>query len=362
MMKILLAISPSDVFGGGQKVFVVTISELILQNHEVVVVLPDESLVHHFELNNTKIYLVDYRSISCIVKINNILRHEKVDIINTYLPKCSLLFSFVNLLYRVPICCTLLNAVIHEKLNKIQTLIYPLLYFVLYRICDGIIVNSEQNKQHFMAVARIKGEFIKVIYSGIELEQFSNVPTTEFETNKFVVGMVGRLSKEKGPSYLIEALSALEGIDFECLIVGEGPLRKQLEELVEKRHLQERVKFLGFQENVIQFMQKMDVIVLPSINETFGITIVEAFALKKVVVASEVGGIPELVKNNVTGLLFPAKDSAALAERLLYIHNNKEDSVKMGENGYEFAMRNFTSAIMAANTLAYYKTLVKREM
>jgi glycosyltransferase involved in cell wall biosynthesis len=253
----------------------------------------------------------------------------------------------------------LLNAVIHEKLNRLQALIYPVLYFLLYKISDGIIVNSEQNKRHFMEVAKIKGDFIKVIYSGIDMERFLNIPDPEIKNNKYVLGMVGRLSKEKGPSYLIEALSFLKEIDFECLIVGDGPLRKELEEQVEKRHLQERVKFLGFQNNVIQFMQKMDVVVLPSLDETFGITIVEAFALKKVVVASDVGGIPELVKHKLTGLLFPAKDSATLAERLLYLHNNKREATKLAKNGYEFAMKKFTSTVMAANTLDYYKTLQK---
>lgn len=107
-------------------------------------------------------------------------------------------------------------------------------------------------------------------------------------------------------------------------------------------------------------MQKMDVIVVPSLNETFGITILEAFALYKPVVASEVGGIPELVKHMETGLLFPAKDAEALAERLLYLYNNRSEADKMAENGFEFVMKNFTSAIMAENTLTYYESLKKK--
>ena len=86
MKKILLAISFSKVFGGGQKVFLTTIRELLLQNYEVIVVLPDESLMHHLESYNVRIYLINYNSISCIKSIYNILREEKVDIINTYLP------------------------------------------------------------------------------------------------------------------------------------------------------------------------------------------------------------------------------------------------------------------------------------
>lgn len=234
MKKILLAISPSKAFGGGQKVFLTTISELLKKKYEVVVVLPDESLLDNFKTLDVTIYLVNFNSISCINSIRKILRKEKVDIINTYLPRCSFAFSFVNLFFRVPICCTLLNAAKHQKLNILQSSVYPMLYFLLFKISDGFIVNSEENKKHFIKVAKINEDFIKVIYSGIDMDEFSNNPYQKEKTNSFFVGMVGRLSKEKGPSYLVEALSFMKGIDFKCLIVGDGPLKNELEDQVKK--------------------------------------------------------------------------------------------------------------------------------
>ena len=106
-------------------------------------------------------------------------------------------------------------------------------------------------------------------------------------------------------------------------------------------------------------MQEMDVIVVPSLNETFGITIVEAFALKKLVIASEAGGIPEIVKHGETGLLFPVSDSSALAERIKYNYNNRREAERMSEHAYDFFVRNFTSSTMADTTLAYYNLLIK---
>jgi len=86
---------------------------------------------------------------------------------------------------------------------------------------------------------------------------------------------------------------------------------------------------------------------------------VEAFALKKIVIGSDVGGIPELVINGHTGLLFPARNSEALAEALLYVYNNREEAQTMAMNGYDYFTKNFTSEIMTENMVRYFETIVK---
>jgi len=227
-------------------------------------------------------------------------------------------------------------------------------------MCDGFIVNSVQNKRHFAQTARISSEFIKVIYSGIAMDEFANVPEIVESDGKFVIGYVGRLSPEKGPYCLLESLSDLDGIDYECMIVGDGPLRTGLEDYVKAHDLQERVRMLGFQKKIAPLINKMDVVVVPSVNETFGITIVEAFALKKPVIASNAGGIPELVRHKETGLLFAVGDALALSQHILYMYANKSEAVEMGRNGYDFAVNNLTCSMMAANTLGYFTELIQR--
>jgi len=353
MKRILLAIGSSEI-GGGQKVFLTYIKEILKRDCSVVVVLPDGPLVELIQFYKTKIHIVNFNSIASLLSIAKILKHEKVDIVNTYLTKCSLLFSFVNIFFRLPLCCTLLNAITHENLGKFQKLIYPLLYLLLHKLCDGIIVNSEQNKRHFINVAGMDANDVKVIYSGINIDEFTTLQREKPRRNKFVIGAVGRLSPEKGHIYLIKALTYLKNIDFECLIIGDGPLRSELEKYAINENLDKKIIFLGFQKNVAEIMRQMDVVVMPSLNETFGITIIEAFSLKKLVIASNVGGIPELVNHKITGLLFPVKDSLALAKAIEYAYNNKNEMEKIGNNAYEFAMKNFTSAAMADNTLRYY--------
>lgn len=359
MKRIMLAIGPSKEIGGAQKVFITFVREFLRKGYEVIALVPDVSMADLVNNFNVKTHIIDYSSITCLFKIATILRNERVEIVNTFQIKGSLIVSLVNIIYRIPICCTLLNAIIHEKLNKKQKLAYPLFYYILYKMCDGIIVNSEQNKRHFIETARIKQDAIKVIYSGIDMNELLIASGKEKQKNKFVIGVIGRISKEKGHEYLIKALTQLTEIDYKCLIVGDGPLRKTLEEQVENGGLKDRVVFLGYQKNVGMFMQEMDVIVVPSINETFGITIVEAFALKKLVIASGTGGIPEIVKHGETGLLFPVRDSSALAERIRYSYNNRRESERISGNAYDFFVKNFTSTTMAETTLAYYNLLIK---
>jgi glycosyltransferase involved in cell wall biosynthesis len=155
-------------------------------------------------------------------------------------------------------------------------------------------------------------------------------------------------------------LTHLKKIKFECLIVGDGPLRSELEKYVINENLTKNVIFFGFQKNVAEIMAQMDIVVMPSLNETFGITIIEAFALKKLVIASDIGGIPELVNHKITGLLFPVKNSLALAEAIEYAYNNKNEMETMSKNAYEFTIKNFTSAAMADNTLMYYDSILCR--
>jgi glycosyltransferase involved in cell wall biosynthesis len=358
MKRIMLTIGSSEI-GGGQKVFLTCIKEFLKRNYSIIVVLPEGPLVELVKAFNVKIYIVNFNSIMALIKIAAILHKEKADIVNSYLTKCSLLFSLVNILFRVPLCCTLLNAITHEKMGNLQKRVYPFAYFLLHKLCDGIIVNSEQNKRHFIDVAKMDHRLVKVIYSGIDVDEFQGCQNRDVSDRKFALGAIGRLSPEKGHIYLIQALTYITEIDFECVFVGDGPLRPELEHCVKENNLDGRIKFIGFQADVACAMSQVDVVVMPSINETFGLTIVEAFALKKIVIGSDVGGIPELVINGQTGLLFPARDSSALAEKIVYVYNNREEARTMAMNGYEYFKKNFTSSIMAEKTIQYYESLIK---
>ena len=355
--NVLLAIGASGI-GGGQKVFLSFAEELHRRGCRVVAVLPAGPLVELVTPFAKSVYVADLGSVRSFPRILRILRNEPVDIVNTYLTKCGLLFGVANVLSRRRLVCTLLNAVTHEALGPIRRRAYPVLYWLLHRLSDGIIVNSEQNKRHMVDVVGMDPGRIKVIYSGIDVEGFSGQHEPSATNDQFILGAVGRLSQEKGHVYLLRAMGLVRHLDCTCLLVGDGPLRHELERVAIEEGVADRVRFLGFQEDVASVMRRMDVVVVPSLDETFGISIVEAFALKKPVIASDVGGIPELVRHGETGILVSAKDSVALAGAIDYAFSHRSECERMGRNGYERAVTTFTTAVMAEETLKYFEAVI----
>lgn len=358
--KILLAIG-SSIIGGAQNVFLSILAELTKGNHEVVVLLPKGALVNYIEALDVKMYVVNYSSPIGLLQVYQVIKREKPDIINTHLTKCNVIISILNRLLSVPICCTLHNEIIHSRLGSIQKIIYPLFYNVLSRLNDGIIVVSEYAKQDLIQVGRVQENKICVVYNGIDIQKFIDTPIIQKQSEKFIFASVGRISVEKGHRYLVDAVNVLKEWDFECWIIGEGPLRVELERKSIEYGLEEKIKFLGYRSDVNSLIQQINVLILPSINENMGISILETFAFRKAVIATNVGGIPELVIHNSTGLLVPPKDSDALAAAMLHIYKHRDEAIKYGNNGYRNANKYFTSSAMGVNTLTYFNSLIRKK-
>ena len=358
--NILLAIGCSKI-GGAQKVFATLAKQLSYQGYNVTVVLPEGPLAQVLQEDNISTTVIKFKSLQGILTISGLLKTRKFDIINTHLTNCSFLIALINIFYRKKLCCSLHNAILHEGLNWIQKLIYPFIYFFIYKFSNGIVVNSESNKQHFIDISHISAKHIRVIYNGIDANEYIiEKKVTKDKGGKFLIGFIGRLSIEKGVIYLIEALSHLDDIDYECVIIGEGPLRHELEDIVASRGLKNKVKFLGFKQNVIPFYAEMDVFILPSLNEVLPITIIEAFALKVITIATEVGGVPDLITHGKTGMLFPVKDVKKLRENIKWVYRNSSKRQEMVDNAYAKFIQSFSSDVMVKETSEYFQLIISK--
>lgn len=356
MKRILLAIGSSEI-GGAQGLFSIYVEGLKERGYDVAVILPEGPLVDEVKKMQVKLFVVNIKSLSGIWKISKILKNNKFDIINAHLTYCSLLFSFISLFYKIPICCSLHNAIVHEKLNWIQKKTYPAIASIMARISRGIIVNSEWTKKHMCERLGVKEEKVKVIYSGLKEEKFQRHECIA-RGDKFRIGVVGRLSREKGQKYLIKALNFIDIPNYECLVVGDGPMRGNLESMVSECGLQDKVTFAGFRDDVENVMSEFDVVVLPSVNESLPITVIESFFLKKLVIASNVGGVPELVKDGITGLLVDPRDPEHLSDKIGYAYENFNETKKMTENAYRFAEKELTSSKMVDATVECYRSII----
>jgi glycosyltransferase involved in cell wall biosynthesis len=157
-------------------------------------------------------------------------------------------------------------------------------------------------------------------------------------------GYVGRLSIEKGVTHLVDALAEVTAKQTEVrlLIVGEGEQRANLQAQVESLGLQQAVAFLGERADARQIIGALDLLVLPSLTEGLPNVVLEAFAYKRPVVATAVGGVPELVKDGETGWLVPPRDPRALAQAILDALSNPEEARRRAENAYKHLLENFT--------------------
>ncbi len=191
---------------------------------------------------------------------------------------------------------------------------------------------------------------IHIVRCGIDTFRFSSSGFYNFKQKPTILS-IGRLVEKKGFPYLIKTCKILvdKNIDFQCIIVGDGPQKSYLKQLIKKNNLSKIVTLAGviFQENIINYLTKTDIFVLPCIqgkdNDMDGIPValMEAMAMKIPTISTCISGIPELIKNMETGLLVPPKNELALANGIKILTENIELRRKLGEAGRKCVIENY---------------------
>jgi glycosyltransferase involved in cell wall biosynthesis len=148
---------------------------------------------------------------------------------------------------------------------------------------------------------------IEVIYNGIELEKFLIEPKKRLQPDKIILGSIGRLEEQKGYKHLINALAKIENKNIELRLAGAGSLRSDLEKQIKALDLSEKIKLVGLVK-ASSFLKEIDIFILPSLWEGMGIVLVEAMAAAKLIIASNVGGIKEVLKNEFAFLVEAGKE------------------------------------------------------
>lgn len=211
---------------------------------------------------------------------------------------------------------------------------------------------------------------VSVIYNGLELNKyfFSEAKRAQIRKqfkiadNETLLAVISRLHPVKGHSILFYAFEQLVR-DFpflKLLIVGTGPEKKRLEEQARELGIAGNVIFAGFRKDIPEVLTAVDIVVQPSLSEGFGLSIIEAMAMEKPVVASAVGGVPEIIKNRVNGLLVPPGDPIALSEAITSVLELPGLARELARTGRETVEKKFTAEAMARKTAEVYEKLVRR--
>lgn len=175
----------------------------------------------------------------------------------------------------------------------------------------------------------------------------------------FVVAVVGRLFAVKGQAHLIDALSKLDDLhQVKLLVVGDGPLRLELERHAARVGVAERVRFLGFRPDITRILQSVDCVCLPSLWELLPYAALEAAAQGRPIVATEVGGVPRLLSHGDTALLVPPADPAALAAAIRSLARDPAEARRLGEAAYTMVRDAYGEEEMLRRTLDVYRNAV----
>jgi len=202
----------------------------------------------------------------------------------------------------------------------------------------------------------------EIIYGGIEA--CSCLPPPPECDGPLTLGVLGRLIPLKNVGAVIKAAAGLaeREIEVRVEIAGSGPSEPGLRELAKSLKVTQRVRFLGWQTDIPSLLKTWDVLVAPSLEEGMGMSVLEAMAAARPVVASRVGGLGELVVDGVTGMLVPAGDTDALIACLANLANDRRKLALMGREGWKRVHEHFSAELMARRTTELYDRLLNQEM
>jgi len=206
---------------------------------------------------------------------------------------------------------------------------------------------------------------IKAIANGIDVEAFErsqSLPEFRVSGGK-IIGVVARLDLQKGFEYLLAAIRELSNFFYglKVVIIGEGPDRTAIEQMIERYGLQHTVVLAGQQSNMPGIYASIDIFVLPSLNEGLPMTLLEAMAASRPIIATRVGAIPNVIEDGKTGLLVNPRDTAGLRDAIARLLADADLCRRMGAQAHEWVARHYTSGAMARQYRLMYEEVLGRK-
>lgn len=303
-----------------------------------------------------------------MIKLATLLRREKVTILHIHLFDAGIVGLLAGQLAGVP-----LRFIARHHLDEnwlLGTRWHIALDQWMARRADCVVVPSLAVRQHMLERETLSDAKIEIIPHGFDLsamtataEDAQRVRQEFGLANGFVLGCVGRFFKNKGHRYLFEAVRSLlpEHPDLRILLLGAGD-RALIEELIVEFGLQQQVVFAGYRKDVVACMKAMDLLVHPSLSESFGQVLVEAMSVATPVIATTVGGVPEIVSHGETGWLVPPKDATALAAAIRQLRADPQRRAQLGLAGQRSVREKFTAEQMVSRHLEMYRRHLGKEL
>lgn len=293
------------------------------------------------------------RDFDAIPRLTKYLKSIGADLVHTQLEAANILGNISAKLLRLPSVCTIhvmpsLDVKTKTKLHqKVE-------WFALRHFCDRVISVSEEARQYHITMSGAPAGQVTTIYNGIDLSVFSNMNYAQERSNvraelgipseADILVTVAVLRPPKGIQFLIRALPAIVDSHPSAyyLIVGSGPHREALVEEAGKLGVNERVIFAGMRKDVKRMLAASDIFVLPTLTEALPTVLAEAMAARLPLIASHVGGVPEMITEGQNGLLVTPEDIQGLSNACIRLLKNRNERLAMGAEGWRIVQQRFS--------------------
>ena len=306
--------------------------------------------------------------IRAFLYLYKLIKKENFTIIHTHSSKAGFLGRVAAMLNKTPIVIhTIHGFAFHDYMNSFKKNIFIYLEKLSAKWTHGLVTVSNLNKKKVVDLGIAPIEKLKNIYSGIDLTLFINEKNDQFrkelnlDSNHLLLGSVGRLSNQKDPITMIEAFCIVikRFPSAHLTLVGDGELRDDILIKIDQLQLNGRVHLTGNKNDPWRIYHSLDVFIMSSIYEGLGRSITEALSCGVPVVCTSVEGVPEIVRDNETGILVPPKNPGALATGIINSLNDMDNAKRMAEEGRKFVNENFDVNKMVDDIDSLYDTFYK---
>lgn len=376
--KVLLAITKAH-WGGAQKYVFDLANYLVEEKYDVSVLVgghgPLKTKLDQAEIKTTSLPSLGrdidlFPDLKAFWRIYRFIRKEKPDILHLNSSKMMILGGLAG---RLAGCKNIIYTghgwAFNEDRSYISKYFLSLLYFFGLQFVDKIIFVSQTTMKQAMDFGfNFSDEKIVVIHNGVTPIDFLNptearqtiielLPWKNAQIQNFWIGTIAELHPSKGLIYSIEAMRKLPS-NINYIIIGSGEKRMDLEFLIKAYNLESQVHLVGPVSGAAKLLKAFDLFVLPSVTEALPYAILEAGIAERAVIASSVGGIPEIITDDQNGILVPPRAVNNLSDEILNLITDSEKRLMLGRNLRQKVMQDFSAEKMLAETNKIYRAML----
>ncbi|MEK7725839.1 MAG: glycosyltransferase family 4 protein [Nitrospirota bacterium] len=371
---VVAELAGSASYGGGERYLELLCDRLDRSRFQPILICPEPgSFVGRMQVRGVDVRVVHLEpllNLFALMRLVHVLSQENVTILQTHGARANFYGRVAGWLAGVPVVIsTVHNSIADYGVSRLKRWIYSAALRVTRPWATRIICVSDAVRRDVIQDDPAAAGLAETIHNGVDRLSFQKpVDRTKVRrefglTDGPLLVMVARLTQPKGHCDLIEALALLrdQWPQLQCVCVGDGELKQPLEALAAARGLSAMCRFVGSRDDVMEFYAAADIVVLPSHSDGFPYVVLEALAMGKPVIATDVNGVPEVIEHMKTGLLVQARDVTALADAIQSLLAHPERATQLGSAGRAVVQERFTVDRTVEKTVAVFDAALRTE-